>query len=177
MPRLRRNDARGNAHRRRPCGHRFDDHGVAADLGAIAHLKAAQNLGTGAHHHVLAQRRVALGALVKRRAAQRHALVDRAAVADLGRLADDHTHCMIEEHAVADLRAGVDFDAGEPARHMRDEAPQPLEAMRPTPVRRSMQPDGMQARIACDHFPGTAGSRVALKNALDIGSQAVKHEK
>jgi hypothetical protein len=84
---------------------------------------------------------------------------------------------MVEENPVADLGAGMDLDAREPTREVGNEATKPLEAMVPTPVPWTMQPDGMQAGVARDHFPGAAGSRVALKNALDIGSQAVEHEK
>jgi hypothetical protein len=39
-----------------------------------------------------------------------------------------------------------------------------------------MPPDGVQAGIAGNHFPNAAGSRVALKDALDVGTQAGKHE-
>ena len=35
------NDARRYAHRSCPSGHWLDDHGVAADLGVVAHLEAA----------------------------------------------------------------------------------------------------------------------------------------
>jgi hypothetical protein len=124
-------------------------------------VKAAQHLGAGAHHHILAQRGVALGTLVQRGAAQRHALVDGAAVANFGRFAHHHAHGVVEEHAFADLGAGVDFNAGEPARKVRDEAPQPFEPVRPAPVRRPVQPHGVQAGVTGDDLPGAAaaGSR------------------
>ena len=60
---------------------------------------------------------VALGA----GAAQGHALVEVAVVADLRRLADDDAHAVVDEEALADLGAGVDLDAGEEAADVRDE--------------------------------------------------------
>jgi hypothetical protein len=128
-----------------PGRHRLDHHRVAAHLGAIAHGEAAQHLGAGAHHHVAAQRGMPLGALVERGAAQRDALVDGAAVADLGRLADHHAHAVVDEHALTDLGAGVDLDARQPAREVRGEAPsQP--AVRPEPVRQPVQHQRVQTR-------------------------------
>ncbi|MPN30981.1 hypothetical protein SDC9_178452 [bioreactor metagenome] len=83
---------------------------------------------------------------------------------------------MIDEDLATDDGTGVDFNAGEPTPHMRDEAAQPLEAMRPAPVRRALQPDGVQPRITGDDLPGAASRGVAVKNALDVGAQAIKHQ-
>jgi len=109
-------------------------------------------------------------------AAQRDALVERDVVADLGGLADHHAHAVVDEDALADDRARVDLDAGEPARQVRDEAPQPLQAVHPAPVRGQVQPDGVQAWVAGDHLEAAARGRVAVEDALDVGSQAGKHE-
>ena len=43
-------------------------------------------------------------------AAQSHAVVDQAVVADLGSLADDDAHAVVHHQAAADLRAGMDLD-------------------------------------------------------------------
>ncbi|MCY1211531.1 hypothetical protein D9M72_232440 [compost metagenome] len=172
---FRRDDARRNAHRGRPGRHRLDDHRVGADLGAVAHDEAAQHLGARAHHHVLSQRRVALGALVERGAAQRHALVDGAAVADLGGFADHHAHGVVEEHALADLGGRVDLDARERARAVGDEAGRPLETVGPTGVRPAVQHHGMEAGVDRDHFPGATGGRVAFEDAPDVGAQSREH--
>ena len=69
LARFALDDARGNTDRRGTCGNGFDHHRVAADLGAVAHLKAAQNFGPGANDHVFAQSGVALGPFVERGAA------------------------------------------------------------------------------------------------------------
>ena len=174
---LGRNDACRNAHGRRAGGHGLDDHGIAADLGTIAHLEAAQHLGTRGHDHVLAQGGMALGALVQRGTAQGDAVVDGAAVADHRRLADHHAHTVVNEDALANHRAGVDFNAGQPAAKVRSEATQPLEVVRPAPVRRTVPPDGMQTRITGNDLPGAARRRVAVKNALDVRTQSGKHQR
>ena len=59
----------------------------------------------------------------QRRAAERHALVDRAVIADLGRLADDDAHPVVDEDAPADRRARMDLDTGQPARPLRHRRP------------------------------------------------------
>ena len=50
---------------------------------------AAQHFRARAHHHAIAKRRMAFAFLVAR-AAERHALVEQAVVADFGGLADHH---------------------------------------------------------------------------------------
>ncbi|MNT88639.1 hypothetical protein D3C72_2292280 [compost metagenome] len=82
---------------------------------------------------------------------------------------------MVEEHALTDLGAGMDLDACEPARKVRDETPWPLEAVVPAPVSGAMQPDRVQARITGDHLPRAARGRIAVEDALDIGAQAGEH--
>jgi hypothetical protein len=67
---------------------------------------------------------------------------------------------------------GVDLDAGQPAADMGHEAPQPLEAVVPEPVRRPVQHQRVQARITGQHLPGAARSRVTVEDALDVGAQA-----
>ena len=89
-----------------------------------------------------------LAPFVERRAAERDALVDRAVVADLGRLADHDAHAVVDEDAPADLRARMDLDAGEEARQVRDEAPHPVQAVRPAPVRAG---DAARARAGPDN--------------------------
>ena len=77
---------------------------------------------------------MALGAFVQRGSPQGHSLVNRAPVANLGRLAHHHAHGVVEKHPLANARSRVDFNAGQPARHMRDEASQPMQAQVPAPV-------------------------------------------
>src|SRR3954466_4481909 len=118
---------------------------------------------------------MALLTAIERRAAERHALIDGAAVADLGRLADHHAHAVVDEHARADLRARMDLDAGEPAPEVRGEAPEPGEAVQPEPARELVDVDGVQPRVAGEDFPGRARRRVALQDAGYVAAQLGKH--
>ena len=169
-------DARRVAHRRGAGRHGFDDHRVRADARTVPDREAAQHLRARAHHHIAAQRRVPLGAFVKRGTAQRDALVNRAAVADLGRLAHHHAHGVVKKHTVADLGARMDFNAGDAAREVRDKAPQPLEPVRPAPVGAAMQDERMDTGVTGQHFPGGAGGGVTFQNALDVGAESGKHD-
>src|SRR3954451_496501 len=94
-----------------------------------------------------------LGPAVKRSAAERHALVDRAAITHYGCLTDDHAHAVIDEDTAADRRARMDFDAGEPAPHLGGEAPEPAQATQPEPVRELVDVDRVEAGIAGQHLP------------------------
>ncbi len=63
---------------------------------------------------------MAFFALVERSTTQSHTLVNRAAVADFGCLADHDAHGVVKKHALADLRAGVNLYAREKAADVRD---------------------------------------------------------
>jgi hypothetical protein len=111
-----------------------------------------------------------LRALVERGPAQGHTLVDRAVVADLRRLADHDAHAVVDEDAPADRRAGVDLDAGEKPRQMRDESPEPTQTVYPAPMRTPVQDERMQPGVAGQHFPGRARCRITRPYAIDVFS-------
>ena len=100
----------------------FGDHGVGTNLGTFAHGKAAQHFRARADNHAVFQRRMAFFAAIERRAAQRHALINRAIIAHHGSLADDHAQPVVDEHAMANLRAGVNFNAGAHPPEMAEKA-------------------------------------------------------
>lgn len=51
-------------------------------------------------------------AVVFSRSAQRHALIQRAVIADFGGFPDHNAHPVIDKQALADLCAGVNFNPG-----------------------------------------------------------------
>ena len=57
-------------------------------------------------------------------AAQGDAVVNQAVVPDLGGLADDKAHAVVDDQALADGGAGVDLDAGAAAAGLGDQAGQ-----------------------------------------------------
>ena len=83
----------------------LQDHAAGAYTDVVADVDGAQHLSTGAHQHVVAQRGVALAGILAG-AAQRHAVVDGAVVADLGGFAEDDAHAVVDEQLVADFGAG-----------------------------------------------------------------------
>ena len=70
-------------------------------------------------------------ALVPRGAAERHAVIERAVVADVGGFADHHAQAVIDEKAPPDRRPRMDLDARQPACEVGKEAPEPLESATP----------------------------------------------
>src|SRR6185312_7390012 len=126
-------------------------------------------------HHARLQRRMAL-ALVPRRAAQRDAVIERRVVADLGRLADDDPHAVVDEDPPADRRARMDLDSGPKTAPVRQPACEPAQAARPQRVSDRTVPDQrVDARVAGEHFPTGAGRGVAVEHHGDVFAQMVEH--
>lgn len=111
----------------------------------------------------------------ERRAAERHALVDRAVVADLGGLADHHTHAVVDEHAPPEGCARMDFDAGHETRQLRDEAREPAAPRLPARMGEPVQHERVQTRITREDFPGAAGGGVALADRGDVFAKSREH--
>src|SRR3954469_23811615 len=101
----------GGAVRGAPRRHVPDDDRVGAHLRPGAHHDGAQHAGTRADDDAVPDRRMALGA-VQAAAPERDVVVEHHVVADLGGLADDDAHAVVDEEPPADGRAGVDLDAG-----------------------------------------------------------------
>ena len=83
-------------------------------------VSPAEDRRIGVDHDLIFDRRVAFGfandlaglcVAGKGSSAQGDALVELHAVADLGRLADDHARAVIDEESPADRGPGVDVDA------------------------------------------------------------------
>src|SRR5580658_4323391 len=89
----------------------------------VPYRDVAQNLRAATNHHVVEKRRMPLAALLAG-PAERHTLVKRDIVTDHGSLTNHHAHAVIDEQTTADLRPGMDLDAGEQARHLRQPARQ-----------------------------------------------------
>ena len=156
------------------CRHFLDHDRVRANTRALAHRERAQHLGPGADDHVIFERGMTLAG-VPARPTERHALVDRAIVADDGGLADSHAKAVVDEESPADTRAGMDLDPRDPARKMRDHARQPFKAAVPAAVRQPVPPDGMQPRIGEYDFPYAPGGRIAFKDGVQVFLEPSQH--
>jgi hypothetical protein len=82
---------------------------------------------------------------------------------------------MVDEHMVADVRSRMDLDAGQPARDIRYKPRQPAKPAAPARMRKSVQCQGMQARVAGQHLPARTSRRVALEDAVDVFAQPREH--
>ncbi len=169
-------DARRHADRRRIGGHLVQHHGPRGHAGVVAHPERPQDFGARPHQHVVAEGRVAL-AVVLARAAERHALVQGAVVADFGRFADDHAHAVVDEQPLPDFGARVDFDSRLMPRALGDIPRDELVPVRKEPVRPAVRPHGLEPGVQkVDLCPGT-GRRVAVHNGIQFRFQSGKHQK
>src|SRR4051794_3180498 len=79
----------------------MEHHGTCCDPRATTHLDIAEDFGSGADEHPVANFGMAVAALLAG-AAERHVLEHRHVVLDQSRRADNETCCMIEEDAATD---------------------------------------------------------------------------
>src|SRR5581483_941213 len=98
-----------------------DDDAARADACTLADVDCAEDAGVAADDDVGPQVRVADLAL-ERGASEHDALVEDAALFDDRGLTDDDAHAVVDEDSVGDPGAGVNLDAGEEARLVRDHA-------------------------------------------------------
>ena len=141
------------------------DHGLAAEDG-----------GVGVDHDLVLNRGMALDVaedltvLVARESegSERHALVNLNTVADVGGFADDHARSVVDEESPADVRAGVDVDAGLAVgvlgHHPRDQGSAQDEEFMRDPKDRH----GRDAWIAEEDFLEILGGGIAVERGLNI---------
>src|SRR5690606_1916706 len=100
--------------------------------------------------------------------AEGDAVIEQHVVADLGGLADYHAHPMVDEEPSADLRAGMDLDAGEPARKLRIGAREEAQAPAPQRMRDPMRPHRVQTRVEETDLQPCSGGRIAQARGDDV---------
>src|SRR5690242_19373389 len=155
-------------------GNRTDHHRSRPNLGVMPDGDVAQNLRTRADHDVIPDRRMPLAFLLAR-AAQRHALVEQHVIADLCRLADHHAHAVIDEAAPADGRAWMDFDAGESADELRQNACRESETSLVHSMPQPVQEDCMETRVAEEDFDRALRGGVAAEDGIDLFPDGSEH--
>ena len=108
-------------------------------------------------------------------AAQRHALVQRDIVAYDRGLADDHAHSVVDEQPPPDLRAGMDFDAGDQAGGLGQRAGRELPAMDPQPMMEAETPQGVETRVQQHDFKRGLRRGIAVFHGGDVLTHGGKH--
>ena len=163
-------DAHGGGLRRYFAEH----HRVGRDAGIVPYFEGAQHFGSGGHHHIVPQGGVAL-AVVLAGAPQGDPVVEQAVVADLGRLADDDAHAVVDEQALADLRAGVYLDAGHMPRKLRKRTREEKVLVLIEPVCLAVVKQSMEALIEEDDLERGARRRVAVADRASVVEQALEN--
>ena len=148
-------------------GHVLNDDRVAADLDVVADADVAEHLGARAHGDVVAQGGVAFAGLVAG-TAERDALIEHAVVAHNGGLADDDAHGMVDKEVLANLRGGMNLDAGDVAGDLREHAGERAMTVLPEPVLGHVVPLGVQARIGKEDDQTVLRSGVLRLDGLDV---------
>ncbi len=147
--------------------------GVRADAAVVADRKRAEHLCAGRNEHVVADGRVALAGVLAG-TAERNTVVNRAVVADLGGLADDDAHAVVDEQALADLRAGMDLDAGHMPRKLRESTREEKVLVLIEPVCLAVVKQSVEALIEEDDLERGARRRVAVADGASVVEQALE---
>src|SRR6185436_1284323 len=113
-------------------------------------------------------------ALVPRGTTQRDAVIERAVVADPRGFTDHDSHPMVDEKTPADGGARVNFNPGQPAADVGDEARQPFQAPAPQPMREPMEKQCVKSRVAGDDLPGGTCGRVPVKYHANLFTNSAK---
>ena len=150
-----------------------DEH-VAADDGIVAdHGVPAQYGRAGIDGHVVLDGGVAALAVQLLAApggqrAQGDALVELHIVADDGGLADDDAGAVVDEEVSADLRPGVDVDAGAAVGVFRHDPGDKGHLQLVEHVGQAVDGDGVKAGIGDDHLRLVGGGGVTVVGGLEV---------
>jgi hypothetical protein len=109
------------------------------------------------------------------RAAECHALEQGDVLPDLGGLADDDAHAVVDEEAGPELGRGMDLDAGEEPGDVRQEARGDLPAAPPDRVGEPMAHERVDTRIAEEHLERGARGGVPFTHRLDVAPELRQH--
>ena len=99
----------------------FQYDGARTDLDMVSDRNRAEDFRACADRDMIADRGMAFSGIFTG-TAERHALVERDIVTDNRGFADHDTAAVVDEQAMPDLGAGVDFDAGFPSCALREQA-------------------------------------------------------
>ena len=140
----------------------------------IADSNAAQDLGAGSDHDVIAEGGMALPSLLPG-STERHALKQRHVIADLGGFPDHDAHTMVDEKPLPDLGGGMNLDAGQETRDLRNRPRHKRNAMSEEPVRHPVRQKRMEAGIGQEDFERAGGSRVPIEYCSEVLSNRSEH--
>src|SRR5690349_2685488 len=104
------NNARWDSHNCPTIRHRMDHHRSGPDLYVIPQPNVTEDRGSRPNHHPITDRRMPLATYISG-AAKRYALVKKDVITDFRSFANHHACSVIDKHAFADFRPGMNLDA------------------------------------------------------------------
>ena len=154
----------------------MDHDRVRPDLGAVADRDRAEQLRARADRDVVLDGRVALAGF-EARPAQRDALEQGHAIADLGRLAHHDPGAVVDEEVAPDAGGGMDLDPGHDAARVRQQTGHERHVRLVQRVRDPVGEDRVHARVGEQDLrrSGRARGRVAVAGRRDILAQLARH--
>ena len=161
------NDVGGDTDRGRILRHFLKHHGARGDPRSVPDLEGTEHLCARADQDVISDRGMAFPGVLTG-AAEGHALIDRAVVADFRGLADHDGGAVVDHHAFADLGGGVDLDPGDEARSLADRPRRERMPLLVQGVRRPMEEQGVHTGVEQQHFRVGRGGRVAFTKGVHV---------
>ncbi len=141
---------------------RPDNDRPGADFCALPDPDGTKDNSAGPEDNAVLDGRVALD-ILERCAAQHHPHIDEDIVADLGSLADNDPHAMVDDYPPADHGTGMDLNSREEPADVGDEPGTEFQVMGPEPVGPPVEPEGMESRVTDEDFKGGAGGGISGK--------------
>lgn len=167
-------DFAGDAHYGAVFGDRMDDDTACADAGVAADADVAEDFGASADDNVVAKRRVAFPGFLAG-AAESDALIEEAIITDFGGFADDDAHSVIDEKTAADGGAGMNFDAGEPASGLGNQAGDERDAGPVEGICKAVEEDGVDAGVTEKNLGDAFGGGVFAEDGFDLFLKGSEH--
>ena len=126
-----------------------------------------QKLGAGSHDNAILQSGMPFG-LLPGGATKGYTMVQRYVITNFRSFTNHHAHAMVDKEAATNHRTRMNLDTGQPTRHMRDDTPQPKQAVPPEPVGQPVHPHSLKARIAGEYFKRGTCCRISVKGGGDV---------
>jgi len=103
-------------------------------------------------------------------------LVQQNVIADLGSLANHHTHAVIDEATRSNGGARVNFNARCKAGELRQDTCRQRKSCAVHLVPQPVQQNGMKTGIAEENFDGALRGRIAAENRVDLLPDGSEHD-
>ena len=149
----------------------MEHHGAGCDPRAMTHLDIAEDLGSGADEHAVADLGMTVAALLAG-AAERHVLEHRHVVLDHRGRADNETCCVVEEDAATDPGRRMNIGLEHLRRPALEIEREILPVLAPQPMREPVGLDGVEAFEVQQRLERPGAGGIAVHDRADIGAES-----